>query len=64
MIGSALPVLARNAEAGAGVSLRVEIDEQDFFADRRQSRRQIDGSRGFSDPAFLIGDGDYSSCGV
>jgi hypothetical protein len=50
--------LARDAEAGAGVSLGIEVDNQDLLPDRGKRGCQIDGRRRFSDPAFLIGDGE------
>jgi hypothetical protein len=47
-----------DAEAGAGVALRVEVDDQDVGAVQRQRRRQVDGARGLADAALLVGHGD------
>ena len=51
-------VRRRNPKTGRGVALRVEIDEQDFFAHRGERGREIDRGRGFADAAFLVGDGE------
>ena len=48
------------AEAGGGVGLGIEIDDQDRLADRGQGRRQIDGRGGLADAAFLIRDREDS----
>ena len=58
MIGIDLPVFVRDAEAGAGVSLGIEVDNQDLLTDRGERGRQIDGRRRFSHPALLHGHGE------
>src|SRR3546814_3262922 len=47
-----------DAQAGRGVALGIEIDQQDAKPGGGQPRGQIDGSGGFSDAALLIGDGN------
>ena len=49
---------AADAETGAGVALRIEIDDQNGFMGRGHGGRQIDGGGGFAHAALLIGDGD------
>ncbi len=58
MIGIYLPVFARDAEAGAGVSLGVEIDDHDFLADGGKGGGQIDRRRCLADAAFPIAEVD------
>ena len=57
----ALARLLLNADRARGVRLWVEIDEErgDFFLG--QSSGEIDGGGGFTDAAFLVGDGEDSS---
>ncbi len=59
VIGRIAPVAAIDAETGRGVALRIEIDDQDVFADGGERRAEIDGRRGLADAALLIGDGEY-----
>ena len=47
-----------DAQAGAGVTLGVDVDQQDGLAAGRQGRAQVDRRRGLANPAFLIGDRD------
>src|SRR5690606_3875088 len=47
-----------DAEAGRGVALGVEIDDQHLLADGRQRSGEIDGRRRLADAAFLVGYGD------
>ena len=49
-----------DAEPGRGVALRVEIDDQDVFADRRERGAEIDSRGRFSHAAFLIRDGEHA----
>ena len=44
------------AEAAGRVGLGIKIKQQHPLAERRQAGGEIDGSGGFSDPAFLVGD--------
>ena len=50
--------LAGRLHVEGEVTLRVEIDEQDPLAEFRQSRAEIDGGGGLSDPPFLHRDSD------
>ena len=61
LIAGQRPRLALDAKAGAGVALRVEIDDENAVPRRCQCGRQIDGGRGLADAALLIGDGDDPS---
>ncbi len=63
MIGRFLRRPAGNAETGAGIALRIEIDDQHRLADRRQRRTEIDGGRGLADPALLVGDRENPGAG-
>ena len=49
---------AVNAQSGRGIALWIHIDKQDSFINRRQSGRQINRRRGFTDAALLIGQTD------
>ncbi len=44
------------AQAGRGVALRIEIDQQGARAGLGQSDGQVDGGGRFADASFLIGD--------
>ena len=46
-----------DAETRRGIALRIEIDDQNIFADRGERGAEIDGGRGLTDAALLIGDG-------
>ena len=59
IVGRAAPALAVDAEAGRGVALRIEIDDQDLLADRRKRRPEIDRRRCLADAALLVGEGDH-----
>ena len=48
--------LAIDAEAGRGVALRVEVDDEHAFADRGERGAEVDRGRGLADPALLVGD--------
>ena len=48
--------VAVDAEAGRGVALRIEVDDQDPLADRRQRGAEIDRGGRLADPALLIGE--------
>src|SRR5215469_955109 len=45
------------AEAAGGVGLRVEVEEEDAFAVGGKAGGEVDGGGGFSNAAFLVGDG-------
>ena len=57
VMGGVMARTGRHAEAGAGIALRVQIDQQHPAAGRRQSRAQIDRRGGLADAALLVGDG-------
>ena len=44
-----------DADPARRVALRVDVDDQDLSAFFRQSRGEVDGRRGLSDPALLVG---------
>jgi hypothetical protein len=46
------------ADATGRVRLRIEIEQQNIFADGCEARRDIHGSGGFSYSALLVGDGN------
>jgi hypothetical protein len=50
-----------NAQAGGGIALGVGVYEQNSEVISRQRGRQVNGGRGLTDPALLIGDGEYSA---
>ncbi len=56
VIGRAAAVAAVDAEAGRGVALGIEVDDQDALADRSQRRAEVDCSRGLADAALLVGE--------
>ena len=45
-----------DAEAGGGVALRVEVDDQDLPTELGEGGTQIDGRRRLADPTLLVGD--------
>jgi hypothetical protein len=45
-------------ESAGGIGLGIEIDEQHALAAGGHARGKIDGGGGFSDTAFLVGDGE------
>ena len=47
-------------EAGRGVALRVEVDDQHALADRGQGGTEVDRGGGLADAAFLVGDRQHS----
>lgn len=49
-----MAIAALNAEAGAGIALRVQINDQNLFADGGQCRCQIDRRRRFADAPLLV----------
>ncbi len=55
VIGRAVAVAAIDAEAGGGVALRIEIDDQHALADRRERGAEIDRGGGLADAALLVG---------
>ena len=56
VIGRAVAVAAIDAEAGRGVALRIEIDDQHALADRRERGAEIDRGGGLADAALLVGE--------
>ena len=56
-IGAVGAVVAAESEAGGGVALRVEIDEQDGLAGGAEGGGEVDAGCGFADSAFLVGNG-------
>ena len=48
------PIRAIDAKTGAGIALRVEVNEKDAFAYRRQRGAEVDRGRGLADAAFLV----------
>ena len=42
-------------KAAGGVGLRVEIQQQNFLAERGKAGGEVDGGRGLAHAAFLIG---------
>ncbi len=57
VVGRAAAVAAVDAEAGRGVALRIEVDDQHALADRGQRRAEIDRRGGLADAALLVGEG-------
>ena len=49
-----------DAEAGRGIALRIEIDDQHVLADRRERGAKIDRGRGLADAALLVGDRQHA----
>ena len=47
-----------DAKAGAGVALRIKVDQQHRPSTGRQGGRQIDRGCGFPDAPLLVGNGD------
>ena len=47
-----------DAQTAGRVGLRIQIGEQNSFANRRETSSQIDGGGGFSHSALLVGDRD------
>ncbi len=58
IIGGIFPAHPFNAQSGRGIALRIKVDDQNRFADRRQRRTQIDRGSRLADTALLIGDGN------
>src|SRR5689334_17025952 len=49
-------------DAAGGVGLGIEVEQQNLAADGRNTGGEIYRSSGFSDAAFLIGNGDDFCC--
>ena len=47
-----------DTQAGRGIALGIEVDQQHLLLHRGESGRQVDRRRRFSDPALLVGDRD------
>ena len=60
VVGRDAPALAVDAEAGRGVALRVEVDDQHLLADRGERRAEIDRRRGLADAALLVGEREHA----
>ena len=56
VIGRAVAAAAIDAEAGGGVALGIEIDDQHALADRGECGAEIDRGGGLADAALLIGE--------
>ena len=56
VVGRAVAAAAVDAEAGRGVALRIEVDDQHALADRGQRGAEIDRGRGLADAALLVGE--------
>jgi hypothetical protein len=56
-------VIALKTEAGCGVGLRIAVDEQSLQPFKRNAGSEIDGSRGFANPALLVHNAEYLSHG-
>ena len=56
VVGGEAAVAAIDAEAGRGVALRIEIDDQYLLADGGERGAEIDRGRGLADAALLVGD--------
>ncbi len=52
------PSFAIDAEAGRGVALGIEIDDQHALADRGQRGAEVDGGGGLADAALLVRHGE------
>ena len=49
-----------DAERGAGVALRVEVDHEDLQSLQREGGRDVDGGGRLADAALLVGDGEHA----
>ena len=58
VVGRAVAAFAVDAEAGGGIALRIEIDDQHVLADGRERGAEIDGGCGLADAALLVGEGE------
>jgi hypothetical protein len=58
MVGRLLLGPAHDAKSGAGITLRIKIDDEDGLANRGQGGSQVDGSSSFTHPTLLVGDGE------
>ena len=56
VVGRGGAALAVDAEAGRGVALRIEVDDQHVLADRGERGAEIDRGRGLADAALLVGE--------
>ena len=54
-----LEVAGVDAQAGRGVALGIEVDDQDPVPDLGQGGPEVDGRRGLAHPALLVRDGDH-----
>jgi len=52
-----------NAEPGAGIALRIKVDDQHTLANGCKRGAEIDGGRGLADAAFLIGKRKHAGAG-
>ena len=56
VVGRDVAAAAVDAEAGGGVALRIEVDDQHPLADRGQRGAEIDRRGGLADAALLVGE--------
>ena len=56
VVGRTVAVAAIDAEAGRGVALGIEIDNQHAFANRSECGTEIDRCGSFSDSTLLVGE--------
>ena len=64
VVGTDLAGVMADPQAGAGIAMGVQVDDQDVLPDRGKRRPQIDRRGCFADAAFLIGDRDNARLGV
>ena len=55
-----MPGAVLDAERGAGVALRVEVDHEDLQPLQRERGRDVDGGGRLADAALLVRDGEHA----
>ncbi len=58
VVGARVAVRGLDAEAGRGVALRIEVDQQRLPSDRGHGRGNVDCGGRLADPTLLVGYGD------
>ena len=53
-----IQTIGSSTAAAGGICLRINVYEQRFMPLRSETRSEIDGSRGFTHAALLVGNGD------
>ena len=53
VVSRGLTVAPGDAQTGAGIALRIEVDDEDGLADRSQGRAEVDRGRGLADAFWL-----------